>query len=92
MRARAIESQCYVLAAAQTGRHNDKRMSYGHAMIVDPWGTIVAQCREDVDVCVAEIDLNYLQEVRKRIPCEKHRRTDLYHINAINRGRTGIIF
>ena len=48
LRARAIENQCYVIAAAQTGKHNDKRMSYGHAMIVDPWGAVVAQCSERV--------------------------------------------
>jgi predicted amidohydrolase len=46
LRARAIETQCYVVAAAQTGKHNDKRSSYGHSVIVDPWGTVVAQCAE----------------------------------------------
>ena len=46
LRARAIETQCYVAAAAQTGRHNEKRSSFGHSVIVDPWGTVVAQCRE----------------------------------------------
>lgn len=46
LRARAIECQCYVLAAAQIGQHNLKRETYGHALAVDPWGTIVAQCGE----------------------------------------------
>jgi len=46
LQARAIENQCYVIAAAQTGKHNDKRSSYGHAMIVDPWGTVVTECRQ----------------------------------------------
>ncbi len=44
LRARAIECQCYVMAAAQTGRHNEKRESYGHAMIIDPWGQVLARC------------------------------------------------
>ena len=44
--ARAIENQCYVVAAAQTGQHNAKRSSYGHAMILDPWGTVLAECRK----------------------------------------------
>ena len=46
LRARAIETQCYVVAAAQTGKHNEKRSSFGHSVIIDPWGTVVAQCRE----------------------------------------------
>ncbi len=53
---RAIESQCYVIAAAQIGRHNAKRASYGHSVIVDPWGTVVAACAETEGIAVAEID------------------------------------
>lgn len=48
LRTRAIENQCYVVAAAQTGKHNEKRQSYGHAMVVDPWGHVIAQCSERV--------------------------------------------
>ncbi|XP_046426624.1 deaminated glutathione amidase isoform X1 [Neodiprion fabricii] len=78
LRARAIESQCYVIAAAQTGAHNKKRVSWGHAMIVDPWGTVIAQCAERTGIAVAEIDLDLLDKIRKNMPCDKHRRTDLY--------------
>ncbi|XP_059142934.1 nitrilase and fragile histidine triad fusion protein NitFhit-like isoform X2 [Physella acuta] len=78
LRARAIESQCYVVAAAQTGKHNSKRSSYGHAMVVDPWGAIVAQCSEGPGVCLAEIDLDYVDRVRSDMPVWQHRRTDLY--------------
>ncbi|KAL8595196.1 hypothetical protein ACOMHN_013869 [Nucella lapillus] len=78
LRARAIENQCYVVAAAQTGKHNAKRSSYGHAMIVDPWGTVVAQCREGTDVAVAEVDLTYLAKIRQEMPVRSHRRHDLY--------------
>ncbi|XP_053377502.1 deaminated glutathione amidase-like [Mercenaria mercenaria] len=78
LRNRAIESQCYVVAAAQTGWHNEKRSSYGHSLIVDPWGTVLAECGEGEGVCVAEIDLEYLQKVRLQMPLQNHRRTDLY--------------
>lgn len=74
LRARAIESQCYVLAAAQTGRHFGSRISYGHAMIADPWGTVLAECGEGEGVAVAEIDLDRLEEVRERLPSLRHRR------------------
>ncbi|XP_033098769.1 deaminated glutathione amidase-like isoform X2 [Anneissia japonica] len=87
LRSRAIENQCYVVAAAQTGKHNDKRTSYGHAMIVDPWGTVLACCREGTDVCVANIDLNYLQSVRQRMPIWNHRRHDIYGHVLFNDGK-----
>lgn len=76
--ARAIETQCYVIAAAQTGQHNAKRRSYGHAMVVDPWGHVIAQCQEGEDVCVAAIDFEYLKKIRTQMPVWQHRRQDLY--------------
>ncbi|XP_043472653.1 deaminated glutathione amidase [Leptopilina heterotoma] len=78
LRTRAIESQCYVIAAAQTGRHNKKRVSWGHSMIVDPWGTVIAQCAEGTGLAIASIDLDFLNRVRMNMPIENHRRTDLY--------------
>ncbi|KAK2714404.1 nitrilase and fragile histidine triad fusion protein NitFhit-like [Artemia franciscana] len=78
LRARAIETQCYVIAAAQTGKHNPKRISYGHAMVVDPWGAIIAQCSEGVGIAFAEVDLDYLKSVRTRIPVQSHKRPDIY--------------
>ncbi|XP_048343080.1 deaminated glutathione amidase isoform X2 [Sphaerodactylus townsendi] len=78
LRARAIETQSYVVAAAQTGKNHEKRTSYGHAMIVDPWGSVIAQCQEGPGVCYAEIDLAYLRRIRQEIPVFHHRRTDLY--------------
>ena len=80
LRARAIENQCYVIAAAQSGAHNQKRSSYGHSMIVDPWGSVVAQCSEGEGVASAYIDLGYLEKVRKNMPVWTHRRTDLYSL------------
>lgn len=74
LRARAIEQQCYVLAAAQTGHHYGKRRSYGHALISDPWGTVLAECGEGEGVAVAEIDPDYVARVRDAVPSLRHRR------------------
>ncbi len=78
LRARAIETQCFVAAAAQTGRHNEKRESFGHAMIVDPWGTIVAQCSDGQGIAVADVDLEKVAAARRRIPVQAHRRPEVY--------------
>ncbi|MGD8318034.1 MAG: carbon-nitrogen hydrolase family protein [Myxococcales bacterium] len=74
LRARAIEQQCYVLAAAQTGHHYGRRWSYGHALIVDPWGTVVAECGEGQGVAVAPVDPAYVTQVRRALPSLQHRR------------------
>lgn len=78
LRCRAIENQCYVIAAAQTGKHTAKRSSYGHAMIIDAWGSIIAECHDKPDVCVAEIDLALLNKRRLEMPVISHKRLDLY--------------
>ncbi len=76
LRARAIESQCYVIAPAQSGRHDDGglRESYGHAMIVDPWGQIVAMASDGPGLALAEIDLERVRWCRRAIPVARHRR------------------
>jgi predicted amidohydrolase len=74
LQARAIESQAYVLAAAQTGHHFDKRVSYGHALIVDPWGCVVAQCGEGEGIAVARVDPAVVERVRRQLPSLRHRR------------------
>lgn len=74
LRARAIEFQSYVVAAAQWGQHNPRRQSFGNAMIVDPWGTVLSRCPEMPSVCVAPIDLERLHDVRQRLPALQHRR------------------
>ena len=78
LRARAIENQCYVVAAAQCGSHNSKRSSFGHSLVVDPWGTVVACGGENVGVFAVDIDLEHVDTVRKSMPVFEHRRTDLY--------------
>jgi predicted amidohydrolase len=75
LRARAIEFQCYLLAPAQWGQHHRSRTSYGHAMIVDPWGRIVAECSAEGDgVGIATLDVDVLAEVRRSLPSLTHRR------------------
>ncbi|KAK8781016.1 hypothetical protein V5799_017646 [Amblyomma americanum] len=78
MRTRAIENQCYVVSAAQVGQHNPKRASYGHALVVDPWGCVVAQCSDTIGIALAEINHELIAKVRCAIPVWNHRRTDLY--------------
>lgn len=76
LQARAIESQCWVLAAAQTGRHDDHglRESHGHSMILDPWGRVVAEVENGVGWTTAEIDFERVKSVRKSMPVADHRR------------------
>ncbi len=79
LRARAIETQCYVVAAAQTGRHDDRglRHSYGHSMIVDPWGHVVADAGDRPGIAIAEIDRRRIAETRRSMPIASHRRLPL---------------
>jgi predicted amidohydrolase len=75
LQARAIESQSYVLAAAQAGRCYGSRVSYGHALIADPWGCVIAQCGgEGEGVATAAIDTELLERIRNQLPSLKHRR------------------
>jgi predicted amidohydrolase len=78
LRARAIENQCYVIAPAQVGQHYGRRESFGHAMAVDPWGTVLAQCgdrqEEGGSLCFADVMRPTLESVRQRLPCLEHRR------------------
>lgn len=74
LRARAIENTCYVLAAAQGGKHENGRETYGHSLIVDPWGEIVAEGGTEPGVITARIDPAKVAEARKRIPSLQHGR------------------
>lgn len=74
LRARAVEGQVYVFAPAQFGSHGENRRSYGHALIVDPWGTVVAECSDEEGFALARIDFAYQDQVRARLPCLAHRR------------------
>ncbi len=74
LRARAVENQCYVLAAAQGGRHENGRRTFGHSMVVDPWGEVLAVQAEGEGVVVAELDRERLAAVRRELPALTHRR------------------
>lgn len=75
LRARAIETQTFVVAAAQTGRHNEKRESYGHSLIIDPWGTVLQDAGRAFErVMVQKINLNDIDKVRSMMPVQLHRR------------------
>ena len=74
LRARAIENQCYVVAAGQIGDHDPGRTCFGRSMIVDPWGTVVAQMPDHVGVTFADLDLDRLAAIRAQLPSLANRR------------------
>ena len=73
LQARAIENTCYVVAPAQTGTHGSKRKTYGHSLIIDPWGDIMAEADTDTGIIWTEISPDRLREVRNQIPSLEHR-------------------
>lgn len=74
LRARAIEAQSFVVAAAQWGKHPKGRASYGHSLVADPWGTVIAESSDGVGVIVADLDRAHLKRVRENLPSLEHRR------------------
>ncbi|KAK6933300.1 Carbon-nitrogen hydrolase [Dillenia turbinata] len=76
LRARAIETQCYVIAAAQAGHHNDKRESFGDTLIIDPWGKVVGRLpdRLTTGIAVADIDFSVIESVRAKMPIAEQRK------------------
>jgi len=74
LRARAIENQCYVLAAAQGGQHRNGRRTWGHSMLIDPWGEIKAQLAEGEGLVIGDIEPPHMMRVRDDLPALKHRR------------------
>jgi predicted amidohydrolase len=78
LRARAIENQAFVVAAGQSGRHEDGTETHGHSMIVDPWGLVLAQIPDGEGLAVADLDFARMEEVRARLPALRHRRLDVY--------------
>jgi deaminated glutathione amidase len=73
LQARAIENTCYVVAPAQTGKHNSRRQSHGHAVIIDPWGIILADAGDQPGVAIASIEPSRLEQVRRQMPSLQHR-------------------
>lgn len=74
LRARAIENQCYIVAAAQGGRHSETRQTWGHSMIIDPWGVVLDCVNTGEGIAVADIDLARIDDIRLRMPIAQQRR------------------
>jgi predicted amidohydrolase len=74
LRARAIETQCYIVAAAQVGLHENGRSTYGHSLVVSPWGEVVAEQECGVGMIEAELDLEKMREIRHAMPIINHNR------------------
>ncbi|MEO7337597.1 MAG: carbon-nitrogen hydrolase family protein [Caldimonas sp.] len=74
LRARAVENQCYVIAPAQGGLHENGRRTFGHSMVVDPWGDILGVLPEGEGVVLADLDIERLADVRRQLPALDHRR------------------
>ena len=78
LRARAVENQAYVVAPAQWGRKADGRWTYGRSIVVDPWGTVLAQCPDRDGYALATLDLDYLDRFRQEFPALRNRRPEAY--------------
>jgi predicted amidohydrolase len=74
LRARAIETGCFMIAPAQTGTHDEGRRTYGHSLIVSPWGEVLADAGEEVGFTVAELDMGRVEEARRMVPALTHDR------------------
>ena len=78
LRARAIENQCFVIAAGQWGSHPPGRVCYGRSMVVNPWGTVIAQVSDGEGVVVADLDFALLNKIRAEVPSLANRRPEAY--------------
>lgn len=74
LRARAIENQCFVIAPAQVGEHENGRRTYGDSIVIGPWGDVLARLPEGEGICCADIDPAVLEKIRERLPALSHRR------------------
>ncbi len=78
LQARAIENTAYVLAPAQTGLHYERRHSHGHSMIIDPWGTVLADAGVSQGAAIAPVDTGHVARIREQMPSLKHRKPSLF--------------
>lgn len=86
LRARAIENQCFVIAAGQSGKiERSGAGRYGRSMIVDPWGTVLATAPDGIGIAMADIDFEQLRRVRRELPSLANRRPDVYDLKALAR-------
>jgi len=80
LRARAVENGCFVIAPGQVGEHLPGRACFGHSMIVDPWGAVLAEVQDGIGFCIADLDLGRVAEVRAQIPSLQNRRPGTYDL------------
>ena len=76
LRARAIENQAFVIAPNQGGQHSAKRQTWGHSMIIDPWGVVLSQLESGPGVVLADLDMGWQQEIKQAMPTQNHKRFD----------------
>lgn len=74
LRARAIENQCFMIAAAQSGLHENGRETWGHSMIVDPWGKIITEIESQTGAAVASLDMALIEQLAEKMPVKQHRK------------------
>lgn len=79
LRTRAIENACYIVAADQIGQKHEF-LAYGYSMVIDPWGTVIAKARDEAGMFYADIDLDYEDKIRQKVPVLKNRRADIYEV------------
>jgi deaminated glutathione amidase len=85
LRARAIENQCFVIAAGQFGKHEPNNSCYGRSMVIDPWGTVLATAPDGVGMAVADLDFGHLRRIREQLPSLANRRPAAYERHAAGR-------
>jgi predicted amidohydrolase len=78
LQARAIENTAYVVAPAQTGMHGGRRQTHGHALVIDPWGTVLADAGSGPGQAVAPVDVKHRQRIQAQMPSLKHRQPALF--------------
>ena len=78
LQARAIENTAYVVAPAQTGIHYGRRQSHGHAMVIDPWGTVLSDAGKTQGAAIAPADKERVKKIREQMPSLKHRKTKIF--------------
>ncbi|XP_017335185.1 omega-amidase NIT2 isoform X1 [Ictalurus punctatus] len=85
-RARAVDNQVYVATASPARDESASYVAWGHSSVVNPWGEVIAQAQSEESVVYADIDLQYLADVRRQIPITTQRRKDIYTVDAVNEG------
>jgi predicted amidohydrolase len=85
LRARAVENQCFVVAAGQDGEYMPGKFSFGNSLIIDPWGDVLARAPAGPGVVTADLDFDRLDKVRRELPALQNRRPDIYDLSAVAR-------